>query len=91
MCGLYDTSVAKSCREPIAEEVRDKERANFCDYLRPTPGAHTPRNSGARAAAHAELASLFGLEGETPADDDDPAAQARRKLEELFRSDRGDR
>ena len=29
MCEFYDTTVAKSCRETIAEEVKDKQRANF--------------------------------------------------------------
>ena len=38
MCEFYDTSVAKSCREPVAEEVTDKERAQFCDYFRAQPG-----------------------------------------------------
>ncbi len=33
LCEFYDTSVAKSCREPVAEEVTDKERANFCDFF----------------------------------------------------------
>ncbi len=83
MCEFYDTSVAKSCREPIADEVRDKERANFCDYLRPRPGAHTPRDGGAAAAARSELDTLFGLEG-APSNGADPEAEARAKLEALF-------
>ena len=36
-------AVAKHCREPIAEEVKDKERANFCDYFKPRPGAYSAR------------------------------------------------
>ena len=43
MCEFYDTSVAKSCRETIAEEVKDKQRANFCDYFRPSDRAFRPR------------------------------------------------
>ena len=39
LCEWYDTAVAKSCREPVAEEVHNKERANFCDYFQPRPGA----------------------------------------------------
>jgi hypothetical protein len=35
MCEFHDVSVAKHCRETIADEVKDKERANFCDYFRP--------------------------------------------------------
>ena len=33
LCRFYDVTVAKHCREPIADLVRDKERANFCDYF----------------------------------------------------------
>jgi hypothetical protein len=30
MCGEYDISYAKHCKEPTAEEVRKKDEANFC-------------------------------------------------------------
>lgn len=33
MCRFYDTRKAKSCAEPVADEVSDKERANFCGYF----------------------------------------------------------
>lgn len=59
MCRFYDTSVAKACREPIAEEVRDKERANFCDYYSPRADAYVAPD-GAAERARAELESLFG-------------------------------
>ena len=29
LCVEYDTTRAKHCREPTADEVRDKEHANF--------------------------------------------------------------
>lgn len=32
-CSLFDPSAAKQCREPVAEYVPKKERANFCDYF----------------------------------------------------------
>lgn len=38
MCEFYDTSKAKSCREPVAEPVADKTRANFCGWFRPRAG-----------------------------------------------------
>ena len=60
MCVDYDTSVAKHCREPIAEEVRDKTRANFCDYFKPRAGAYTPPDTAAADKARAELDKLFG-------------------------------
>jgi hypothetical protein len=60
MCVEYDTSVAKHCREPTAEEVRDKERANFCDHFKPRAGAFTPAATEAADRARAELEKLFG-------------------------------
>jgi hypothetical protein len=60
MCTDYDTSVAKHCREPTADEVRDKERANFCDHFKPRPGAFTPGSTVAADRARAELEKLFG-------------------------------
>jgi hypothetical protein len=59
MCEFYDTSKAKACREPVAEPVADKTRANFCGWFRPRAG-------------------LSGT-GENPAD------EARRQLDDLFR------
>ena len=60
MCEFYDTTVAKSCRETIAEEVKDKQRANFCDYFRPSDRAYRPGDQSAADKAKAELEALFG-------------------------------
>jgi hypothetical protein len=59
MCVDYDLKVAKHCREPTAEEVREKTRANFCDHFKPRPGAYTPPNSAEADAARAALEALF--------------------------------
>lgn len=59
LCRFHDPAVAKACREPVAEEVRDKTRANFCDYFSPTAGAHRGKTSEAESAL-AALESLFG-------------------------------
>lgn len=80
-CVFYDTSVAKSCREPIADEVRDKERANFCGYLTPNPSAYAPADPQA-AQSRNELASLFGDMQEP--DDTNAKDAARKKLDDLF-------
>ena len=60
MCVDYTTSVAKHCREPTAEEVRDKTSANFCDHFKPRSNAYTPPNTAAVSEAQAALAKLFG-------------------------------
>jgi len=60
MCVEYDTRVAKHCREPIAEEVRDKTAANFCDFFKPRPGAYVAPNTAEVNRAKAALDKLFG-------------------------------
>src|SRR5688572_27453135 len=59
MCLEYDTAVAKHCREPIAEEVREKDRANFCDYFKPRPDAYKPRNQAEIEKSRNALDDLF--------------------------------
>lgn len=58
-CTFYDTRVAKQCRETIAEEVKDKTRANFCDYFQYREAAYTPGDDSAAEAARKALEDLF--------------------------------
>lgn len=60
LCVDYDTRVAKHCREPTVEEVRDKEKANFCDYFKPRSGAYTPPDKAGIDKSKAALDALFG-------------------------------
>lgn len=60
MCVDYDTRVAKHCREPTAEEVRDKEHANFCDFFKPRAGAYSAPNTTEVERSRAALDQLFG-------------------------------
>ena len=32
-CAFYDETAYNSCKEPMAERVLEKERANYCDYF----------------------------------------------------------
>jgi hypothetical protein len=82
LCEFFDPAVAKSCREPVAEEVRDKTRANFCDYFRPRAQAWTGEGRG-QEQARSELEALFGGAGSGTAGAP-PADEARARLEELF-------
>jgi hypothetical protein len=60
LCRDYDPRVAHQCREPTVEEVRDKERANFCDHFAPRAGAYRAPETDAVDRARAELDRLFG-------------------------------
>ena len=83
MCVFFDPGARRGCKEPVADEVSDRERANFCGYFTAArglgPGADTPVSQ----AALAELDSLFGLPSPNPASPSD-ADEARRRLDELF-------
>ncbi|WP_275098864.1 hypothetical protein [Sedimenticola hydrogenitrophicus] len=35
-CRWYDPACTNQCREPLAEKVQDKTRANYCDYFEPS-------------------------------------------------------
>ena len=60
MCVDYDIRVAKHCREPTAEEVHEKMRANFCDFFKPRAAAYVPPNTAEVDRARSELEKLFG-------------------------------
>lgn len=88
LCRFYDTGVAKHCRETIAEEVKDKLRANFCDYFVARPDAYEAPDERAATKAQAQLDVLFG--GDSPDDPaapepQDEAAQAQAALDALFK------
>jgi hypothetical protein len=59
MCVEYDTSKAKHCKEPTAEEVRKKDEANFCDHFKPKEGAYVPKNVAEVEKARSALDDLF--------------------------------
>ena len=88
MCIFFDKTVSKQCREPVAEEVKDKSRANFCGYLQPNPSAYTPADPGKTQSAQSELDALFGLSPGTT--DNSPAGtdEAKQKLDRLFGLDK---
>ncbi|MFO1376517.1 MAG: hypothetical protein U1F14_05915 [Steroidobacteraceae bacterium] len=91
LCEFHDVMVAKQCREPVAEEVKDRTRANFCDYFRPRPAAWTAPDPAAKTV-RADLDALFSGGSRAsggPATTDDPAARARAALEDLFPPRRG--
>lgn len=85
MCTFYDPAVGQQCREPVADSVTDKQRANFCGYFQlklNVSSAQPDQSATARALADA----LFG--GATPAFEPEarsPEELAREQLEQLFK------
>lgn len=81
MCRFYDTAVANQCREPVAEPVLEKTRANFCGYLEPRADAWQPADRAPASEAEQQLEALFGGGSESREPDaGDPLSQ----LESLF-------
>ncbi|HWP94197.1 MAG TPA: hypothetical protein VNL72_00480 [Gammaproteobacteria bacterium] len=60
MCRFFEPKWTRGCREPRAEEVMERERANFCDWFTPAPGAWRPAASASADRAREELEKLFG-------------------------------
>jgi ribosomal protein L40E len=88
LCGFYDPGVADSCREPIADAVKDKERANFCGYFQPHPDAFAASVMDAERQAKAHLDALFGeASAGDPGELASDAEAARRRLDALFGPD----
>jgi hypothetical protein len=94
MCDFFDPQSSKGCREPMADEVADKEQANFCDYFRPRAGL-SAKVDRAVEESRKKLDALFGSKptGGAAAGGSPPAAgaaqnaeadAARKKLEKLF-------
>jgi hypothetical protein len=59
-CVNYDTAAHNRCREPQAEWVTDREKANFCDFFTPNKsGKGDPRASGVVQEAKSAFENLF--------------------------------
>lgn len=56
-CQFYDAKVYNECREPAAEKVLEKERANHCDYF--APGAGEGGKAASKDALLAAAEALF--------------------------------
>jgi len=88
LCEFYDLRVARKCREPVADEVKDKERANFCDYFQPCPGAYVVSDSLPAQNARNQLDALFGDEEGQVSDRKTPAeGPVSSQLDNLFGSE----
>jgi len=55
MCEFYDVRAYNECREPSAERILEKEKANFCSYfiLKGGNGADSDTQSKLLSAANA--------------------------------------
>jgi hypothetical protein len=85
MCKFNSTRTG--CDEERAEHVSDTQRANFCDYFKPTQINVNAKDQQKSDAAKAKLAELFGDPiPEVPEQEDSlsPAELAEKKLREML-------
>jgi hypothetical protein len=100
-CRFFDERAPLQCKEPAAEYVGIKDQSNFCTYLElaGVPGDDGAEGAAARARLEALFAGGKGkgrggkgkkgaaaqaAGAEEPTDNSD-AAEAKRKLEALFK------
>ena len=84
MCLYY---VNGRCDEERAEHISNTERANFCDYFKPSNKAFKAIDKQKSDKAKAQLAELFGdpVVEDTSLDENlSPAERAEKKLREML-------
>ena len=60
MCRYFGARVPRQCVEDGAEEVRDKDRLNFCDWFKPSETAFDADRKNEEDVARAAAEALFG-------------------------------
>ncbi|MGZ3691505.1 MAG: hypothetical protein ACXVAX_08375 [Pseudobdellovibrio sp.] len=53
-CEFYDPKSYNECREPSADVVREKERANYCDFFSARQSANSAQDEKAKLKAAAD-------------------------------------
>jgi hypothetical protein len=81
MCVNFDAMVVRQCLEEDAEEIFDKEKANFCDWYKPSSMAFNPSGKRADETARSAAEALFQGESVDPVNDDSQLSAA----DELFK------
>lgn len=79
---FYDVSVSNACREPIAAEVKDKDRANFCDYFKIKSNAFDTAKYTEQKAARKALEELFSA-STTPSPTTESSTHSDNNFSEL--------
>src|SRR3569832_674774 len=77
LCEFFDERVSRQCREPVADEVMDKTRANFCGYFQVHAQAFRDRSASAEPA-RAGLDALFAPPTPSPASVAEAISEAER-------------
>jgi len=58
-CRFYDRTAPKQCREPVADFVKEKQKANYCDYFVSAESGVRAQTDAAADQARKALDDLF--------------------------------
>ena len=84
MCGHWDSQIRTSCKEARAEDIRDREKANFCEWFLPQSTAPIVNEKAIKKkAARSQLQNLFRVSNEE-ADLNSKLEKPTQKLDDLF-------
>lgn len=61
-CRFYDPAAHWQCRETIPDPVREKDRANFCDYFQLNTAGAARAEDSKSGKAREQFKNLFGDE-----------------------------
>ena len=85
MCVFFDTAAPQQCREPVADLVSDKQRANFCGYFTINPHAFSAP-SDQTDESRRQLDALFAGEPSAAASETRTAEdELREQVEQFFK------
>jgi len=79
MCEFYAPHLPDACEEDDALQVKEKARANFCDYFKPSGNVYSSTEMNADLAARETFSALFEenaatTTGESPSEAHDLAS-----------------
>ena len=84
MCMYFDAAAPQQCREPVADNVSDKQHANFCGYFQVNPQAYADPSD--QAADSRQLDALFGVGASKEASEaSTPENELGTQLDQLFK------
>ncbi|WP_252732102.1 hypothetical protein [Paraglaciecola arctica] len=87
VCKMCVYFVSQRCQEERAEHISVTEKANFCDYFKPSNKSTSNLDKQKSAQAKADLAALFGDELPEATQQDEslsPSELADKKLRDML-------
>jgi hypothetical protein len=85
-CRFHEPTLHNQCLEPEAEFVRDRQKANFCEFFELAGAKAAGRGEASRSeAGKSEPRNRAGQAAGDARSSDTRASEARAKLEALFK------